>query len=58
MSLAWHIARLNAYAPQKAREFPKLETLLHSDTPTKTRQQSADEQIAVLKGIFSGRKKG
>lgn len=57
MSLAWHVARLNAYAPQKAREFTKLEELLHTDTPIQARQQTADEQIAVLKSIFGGRRR-
>lgn len=57
MSLAWHIARLNAYAPQKAREFPKLDSLMHRDGSKVAPVQSADEQIAVLKGIFAGRKR-
>lgn len=57
MSLAWHIARLNAYAPQKAREFPQLASLLHSDRPKVAPKQSADEQIAVLKGIFAVRRR-
>jgi len=57
MSLAWHVARLNAYAPQKAREFPKLESLLHSEGPKPGPVQSVEDQIAVLKGIFAGRKR-
>jgi len=57
MTLAWHIARLNAYAPQKARDFTKLDSLLFSEEPARKSAQPIEEQIAVLKGIFAGRRR-
>ena len=57
MGLAWHAATLNAYAHHDPKKMPKLDTLMHSDSPIKARKQSATEQIAVLKGIFSGRRR-
>lgn len=57
MGLAWHTASLNAYAHHSPKKIPKLETLLHSDKPQARRNQTADEQIAVLKSIMAGRPK-
>lgn len=57
MGLAWHIASLGAYAHHQPNKIPKLETLLHSDKPTTRRNQTADEQIAVLRSIMANRPK-
>lgn len=45
MQLAWTMARLNAYAPKKGRDFTKLEKLLVTDAPVK--RQTWQEQLAV-----------
>lgn len=45
--LAWHTARLTAYAPQKARDFQKLETLLRDAPREPKRRQTVEEQIAI-----------
>lgn len=45
--LAWHTARLTAYAPQKARDFQKIETLMHGARPAPRRRQTPEEQIAI-----------
>ena len=57
MGLAWHIASLGAFAHHDPKKLPKLQTLLHSDKPASPRAPSADEQIAVLKGIFGARRR-
>lgn len=57
MGLAWHMASLNAYSTHDPKKMPKLTTLLHSEKPATARAQTADEQIAVLKSIFGGRRR-
>lgn len=44
--LAWHTAYLTAYAPSKARRFPKLEKLLWKEPP---KRQSVAEMRAVAR---------
>jgi hypothetical protein len=47
MELAWTTARLNAYAPEKARQFVKLDSLLHRETRQQQRQ-GWQAQAAIL----------
>lgn len=47
MSVAWHTARLTAYAPQKAREFIALEKLLH--VPERKAPQQSDWRAVLAK---------
>jgi len=47
MELAWTMARLNAYAPEKARQFVKLESLLHREDK-RPQRQSWETQAAIL----------
>lgn len=42
--LAWHTAYLTAYAPSKARKFPKLEKLLWKEPPKR-------QSIAEMRGM-------
>lgn len=56
MTLAWQTASLNAIAYHKPKKMPKLETLLHSDDAGGPRNQTPDEQIAVLKSILGRRR--
>lgn len=58
MRLAWHTARLTAYAPQKSIGFQKLDTLL-IDKPVAAarRRQSGAEQKAIFQSWMAGRRK-
>jgi hypothetical protein len=56
MSLAWHIARLNAYAPQKSDKFPKLADLQASRSGAQAKpKQTADQQIAAARAWMANR---
>lgn len=53
MSLAWHTASLNAFAHHQPKKMPKLETLVGGEK--KKRNQTGDEQIAMLKSLWAKR---
>lgn len=52
MSQAWHIEAFH-----RSKKLPKLETLLHSDKPKTSRNQTGDEQMAVFKSFMANRPK-
>lgn len=56
MSLAWHVARLNAYAPPKATDFMKLDALLNKGASAIPRQ-SWQSQLASVEGWVKSRKR-
>jgi len=55
MSIAWHTARLTAYAPQKPREFIPLKKLLQE--PEKKAPTPSDWRAVLAKvQVWAGRK--
>jgi hypothetical protein len=56
MSLAWHVARLNAYAPQKSADFVKLDALLSKGAGA-IPKQSWQSQLASVEGWVKSRKR-
>jgi len=57
MSLAWHIARLNAYAPQKADRFTPLADLLSSPKSPQQHKQSPDQIMAAARVWMANRQR-
>ena len=59
MVLAWHIARLNAYAPVNSRTFPKLSELLTkpANAPQETPAQSPDQLLAAARVWMANRQR-
>ena len=55
MSLAWHTARLNAYAPAKSDKFIKLKELLHKDQNAKSLKQGWEAQLEATKAWMASR---
>lgn len=47
--LAHQTAFLTAYAPQKSREFPRLDRLLAGGSPKPRKAQTMEQQIAMAK---------
>jgi len=58
MEMAWQTARLTAYAPEKGKDFIKLDKLLHREKPKGSPVPWEDKLAQVKAWVGSFRKRG